>query len=203
MSVEVLLRQRPRRAPLMGSAAAFAVVTVAAYLAFIAWDQTPSMPGAAPDYAFWQLAGVVIVVAAESVVAGRVGRPWLGVITIPLALTVCFSIDAATDGPPNQGLWPIGAFTLAVGAAAGVAALAWPAAELIGPAHESQPTPDEVRRKVAQVGCWTVFAWGGLLALAGLIPVPLGSFLSGVALMALKYGPVSRLIRGTDARVPQ
>jgi hypothetical protein len=89
---------------------------VVSYGAFVAWDQDGS-------YAWWQIAGLAIVPAALAVWSGRVRAIWPTASAATGALTICFSIDAATDAE-NDGLWPVGAFLLAAGTLAGFALIA-------------------------------------------------------------------------------
>jgi ABC-type transport system involved in cytochrome c biogenesis permease component len=67
--------------------------------------------------------GCGAVLAALAFATGRRGRPWLASVVVPLVLTVCYSVDAATD-PDADGLWPVGAGLVALGSLAGSVAVA-------------------------------------------------------------------------------
>lgn len=100
---------------------------VALYLAFLGWDQSPDtdpVTGAKTGpYQPWQVlatgAGLILV----AFVAGRAGRGRLVTLLLPLALTACFAVDAATDSDAD-GLWVIGALLVAVGSLLATAAVA-------------------------------------------------------------------------------
>lgn len=100
---------------------------VAAYLAFLGWDQRkdrdPVTGAESGPYAAWQVAGLGVVLAVLAFEAGRRGRPWLASAVIPVALTASFSVDAATDAD-GDGLWPVGAALVALGSFAGAAVVA-------------------------------------------------------------------------------
>jgi peptidoglycan/LPS O-acetylase OafA/YrhL len=104
-----------------------AAAVVAIYWAFLGWDQhkdldpvTGAMTG---PYQPWQVITCGIVLAAVVFAAGWRGRTWVAVLVVPVVLTACFSVDAATD-PDGDGLWPIGAALVAVGSLLGTAAVA-------------------------------------------------------------------------------
>lgn len=104
-----------------------AVAVVAVYLAFLGWDQQPDVD---PDsdaqtgpYRPWQLVGAGIGLIFIAFLAGRAGRGKLVTAMLPLTLTVCFAVDAATD-PNADGLWILGAALVAVGSLLGTAAVA-------------------------------------------------------------------------------
>jgi hypothetical protein len=113
--------------------AAFVLIsaaTAAAYLGWLGWDQhKDSGPGGevSGPYEAWQVIGLVAVLVAVAVVGGRRGHPVAAVLGMTLTMTVCFSVDAATDAD-GDGLWPVGAFLVAAGTSTGIslaAALAW------------------------------------------------------------------------------
>ena len=102
------------------------VATLADYVGWLGWDQTKHL---GPDgflhgpYEPWQVVGVVLVLGVIAAAAGLRRQPWVAVVVTTLVMTVCFSVQGATD-PLNDGLWPIGAFMVAAGTCAGVALVA-------------------------------------------------------------------------------
>jgi peptidoglycan/LPS O-acetylase OafA/YrhL len=103
--------------------------TAATYAAFLAWDQEKDLDPATGQlsgpYEAWQVVGCGAVLAALAFETGRRGHMWLASTVVPVVLTACFSVDAAT-GEDSDGLWPVGAALVAIGsfaAALGVAAL--------------------------------------------------------------------------------
>jgi peptidoglycan/LPS O-acetylase OafA/YrhL len=117
---------------------ALGAATAAAYGAFLGWDQhkdvDPATGSVSGPYQAWQVVGCGAVLAALAFETGRRGRPWLASVVMPVVLTLCFSVDAATD-PDADGLWPIGAALVAIGSFAGAAAVA-----AVG-AHIGRPHP--------------------------------------------------------------
>lgn len=108
------------------AAAALLAGVVAGYLAFLGWDQHRDVDEAGTEsgpYQAWQVVGYGAVLAGLAFAAGRRGHPWVATVVIPVAVTGCFAVDAATDADAD-GLWVIGAALLAIGAAAGTAAVA-------------------------------------------------------------------------------
>jgi hypothetical protein len=103
--------------------AVLVVATVADYMAWLGWDQHKDVH---PDgslsgpYETWQVAGFVLILVALTVWVSRRGHIVLGTVVVPVVLTICFSIDPATDSE-NDGLWPVGAAAVLFGSALGVA----------------------------------------------------------------------------------
>jgi hypothetical protein len=103
-----------------------AVATLANYLAWLGWDQKKDI---SPDgsisgpYQPWQVVGLVLGVVLISAIGGWRGYPWVASIVTAVVLTLCWSVDAVTD-PGNDGLWPVGAITVAVGAFTGLTIVA-------------------------------------------------------------------------------
>jgi peptidoglycan/LPS O-acetylase OafA/YrhL len=101
--------------------------TAATYGAFLAWDQhkdyDPATGQLSGPYKAWQVVGCGVVLAGLAFETGRRGRMWLASIVVPVVLTACFSVDAAT-GEDSDGLWPIGAGLVALGSFAGTLAVA-------------------------------------------------------------------------------
>lgn len=114
-----------------GSTPAWALALVGAvvaiYLAFLGWDQrkeTDPVTGVQTGpYEPWQVIGVGIGLAMVAFIAGRAGRAKLVTAVLPLTLTACFAVDAATD-PDADGLWVIGAALVALGSLLGTGAVA-------------------------------------------------------------------------------
>jgi peptidoglycan/LPS O-acetylase OafA/YrhL len=117
-----------RRAPVrsLGWCAGITATAVAAYGAFLAWDQhkdrDPVTGVETGPYEPWQVAGFGLVLAAVAFAAGWFGRAWIAVALIPLSLAACFALDAATDNGAG-GLWLVGAVLVAVGALVATAAV--------------------------------------------------------------------------------
>jgi len=101
--------------------------TVAAYGAFLGWDQRkdldPATAALTGPYQPWQVIGLAAAAALLAFEAGRRGRPGLAVLMVPVVLTACFSVDAATEAD-GDGLWPIGAALVALGSLLGTGAAA-------------------------------------------------------------------------------
>jgi hypothetical protein len=101
--------------------ATLGVATLADYVGWLGWDQTKFL---GPDgslhgpYEPWQVVGVVLVLGVIAATACVRRRPGVAVVVTTLVMTVCFSVQVATD-PLNDGLWPIGAFMVAAGTCAG------------------------------------------------------------------------------------
>lgn len=108
-------------------ALAVAVAVIANYLAFLGWHQEketdPATGAQTGPYQPWQVVGVGIGLIIVAFIAGRYGRAKLVTAVLPLTLTACFALDAATE-PDADGLWVIGAALVAVGSLLGTAAVA-------------------------------------------------------------------------------
>lgn len=106
---------------------AIVVAVAVVYLAFLGWDQhadiDPETGEQTGPYQPWQVIGVGIALILIAFIAGRAGRAVLVTTMLPLTLTACFVIDAATD-PNADGLWVIGATLVAVGSLLGTGAVA-------------------------------------------------------------------------------
>lgn len=109
-------------------ALAVAVAVVAVYLAFLGWDQRrdvdPLTGAQTGPYQPWQVVGTAIGLLLVAFIAGRAGRTVLVSVVLPLTLTVCFAVDAATD-PDADGLWVIGAALVAFGSLLSTGAVAF------------------------------------------------------------------------------
>lgn len=124
------------KASLLKTVALTALVTGAAYLALLGWDQTRDVQ---PDgrqtgpYQAWQVVMLALVIALTAAAAGLRHRPAVATTVATIALTTCWTIDAATDPPTgNDGLWPVGAVIVAVGTFAGVALVSSVVAHVAG-----------------------------------------------------------------------
>jgi hypothetical protein len=103
-----------------------AVATLANYLIWLGWDQEKDISpdgSASGPYQPWQVVGLVLAVVLISAIAGWRGYPWVAGIVPAVVLTLCWSVDAVTD-PDNDGLWPVGAIMVAVGAFTGLTIVA-------------------------------------------------------------------------------
>jgi hypothetical protein len=89
-----------------------AVVVVAAYLAFLGWDQhkdlDPVTQQETGPYEAWQVIGIGLVLTALALVAGWRRRVWPVVVALPIAITGCVAADWGSDAD-SDGLWVIGA----------------------------------------------------------------------------------------------
>jgi hypothetical protein len=88
------------------------VLTVAAYLAWLGWDQQRNSDGTGP-YEAWQVIGLALTLAAVAAAASwgsaDLAQSMVVVILMAAALTVPASIDWATDNTPDANLWMLGA----------------------------------------------------------------------------------------------
>lgn len=100
-------------------------VVVAGYFALLGWHR-PKTLGADGyqhgPYEKWQVALLVVALAILAAWCGWVGWGVLGMIIATAALTLMFSVEAATR-VDSDGLWPIGALLVAAGTIAGSLAL--------------------------------------------------------------------------------
>ena len=85
--------------------------------------QCSAAPCGGGPYEPWQVVGAVLVLGVIAAMAGWLRRPWVAVVMNTLVMTVCFSVSAGID-PGDDGLWPVGAFIVAVATCAGVAVVA-------------------------------------------------------------------------------
>ena len=103
---------------------AMALSTLIAYAAWLGWDQTKELGADGylhGPYQWWQVAGLALMVLALAATGERLGHPVISAVMITAALTLAWSVDAATDpGMENDGLWPIGSVVIAVSSFAGV-----------------------------------------------------------------------------------
>jgi hypothetical protein len=120
------------------------VGTFANYIGWLGSDQTKTLGSDGylhGPYEPWQIVGAVLVLVLIAGVAGWRRHPWTAVATATLVMTVSFSLTAATD-PRSDGLWPIGAFIVAVGTFLGVGVVALVANAYGGGTAPGHSTPD-------------------------------------------------------------
>lgn len=76
-------------------------------------------------YQPWQVAGLVLGLTALAAFAGWRRLPHVGIAVIPVTMTLCWSVDAATQTETyGASLWPIGAAMVAAGTLVGVTLVA-------------------------------------------------------------------------------
>jgi hypothetical protein len=115
----------------LGSAVLWAAVTaavvVAGYLGFLGWHRQkvvdPVTGHESGPYQPWQVVAFGLVLAVLAFVAGWRGNLVTVVVVLPLALTACFALDAATSAG-QDGLWVIGAALVGFGSLVGTAVVA-------------------------------------------------------------------------------
>jgi hypothetical protein len=104
-----------------------AVLTIAAYLGWLGWDQQRNLDGSGP-YEAWQVVGLALILATMTAIvswqSAEVTQPLASVAVITALLTLAFSIDAATDRTPDASFWPLGALFLYSGTASGLVVVA-------------------------------------------------------------------------------
>jgi hypothetical protein len=124
------------------------VATFANYVGWLGWDTTKEI---GPDgnlhgpYEPWQVVGVVLVLGVIAVAAGWRRHPWVAVAVTTTVMTVSISVQGATE-PRNDGLWPIGAFMVAIGTFLGVGLVAFLADAFAGDRSSEQPSTGWHRR---------------------------------------------------------
>lgn len=109
------------RAAVFPTAAISGTAGVLGYLALLGWDQERDIKpggGTTGPYEAWQIIALGAVVGVVSIWAGLRERPMVGAASLTVALTTCFVLDHAFE-KATDGLWPIGAISLAAGAAVG------------------------------------------------------------------------------------
>jgi hypothetical protein len=108
------------------TAAGSSLVTLGGYVGFLAWDQAKGLGADGYQhgpYQPWQVWAVCVVVALAAAWAGLRRQPITGAFAATITMTVAWSVDAATDGE-DDGLWPVGAFLVALATLAGFSLLA-------------------------------------------------------------------------------
>lgn len=99
------------------------VLTVAAWLVWLGWDQ-PRNPDETGPYEAWQVVGLAltlaVVAAASSWWSADLSQAMVVVVLMAAALTVPASIDWATDKTPDASFWMLGAGFLFAGTMLGL-----------------------------------------------------------------------------------
>lgn len=102
--------------PRWAAAAGLVVLTAASWFAWAGWGFAE--PG---RFAGWQIAGTAGCLIAIALLAPRWLPGWLVGVVVPLSFTAAWAVTAASTD--DQGLWPIGAFLVLLGTAAGALVL--------------------------------------------------------------------------------
>lgn len=92
------------------------MLTAASWFAWAGWGFAG--PG---RFAVWQITGTAVCLIAIALLAPRWLPGWLVGVVVPLSFTAAWSVTAASTD--DQGLWPIGAFLVLLGTAAGALVL--------------------------------------------------------------------------------
>ena len=99
------------------------VLTVAAWLGWLGWDRQRN-PDETGPYEAWQVVGLAltlaVVAAASSWWSADLSQAMVTIVLMAAALTVAFSVDAATEKSPDANLWPVGAGFLFAGSMLGL-----------------------------------------------------------------------------------
>jgi hypothetical protein len=107
-------------APLLAAGA------VAVWVGWLGWEAgytTDADTGAVSGpYAWWQVAGCVVSLGVLAGVGGRFLNPLVVAPVVAVPFAVAWSVDAASAD--ESGLWPVGAFLVLAGTAAGSAVVA-------------------------------------------------------------------------------
>lgn len=108
----------------LAATAAAAAATLLAYLGWLGWDQhqhrVPGTINFEGPYETWQVYGLATTLAVLAVVVTWRQLGGVAVATIPLVLTVSWSVDAADEKTIGANLWPVGAVFLAIVSLLGV-----------------------------------------------------------------------------------
>ena len=103
---------------------ALAVVTAAAYSAFLAWDSEyqidPVTKVASGPYEAWQVIGLGAVCVIAAAIAGWHRQTLLVVLVMPLVLMIAFILTAMADKSTGDGLFMVGAIMMFVGSFVGL-----------------------------------------------------------------------------------
>jgi hypothetical protein len=115
---------RAQRAELLCAAA---VATEVNWLGWLGWHRR-STRGADGylhgPYHPWQVVGLIVVLGLIAAVLGRANKAVLGAGIVTVVMTLSFASDATAHPEDNDGLWPFGAYLLALGTYGGVCAVA-------------------------------------------------------------------------------
>jgi hypothetical protein len=110
----------------VAGAVVVAALTAAVWYAWLGWDheyQIDPVTGiASGPYEAWQVVGCVLTLLALALAAGVLIHPAVPIAVMPLAFTVAWSIDAASQD--ETGLWGVGAILILFGSLVGSAVVA-------------------------------------------------------------------------------
>ncbi|MER5623990.1 hypothetical protein ABT061_23430 [Streptosporangium sp. NPDC002544] len=119
---------------------ALAAASLLNYLVWLGWDRERVVE---PDgslsgpYEPWQVVGLVACLGILAVLAGRLGLPKIGTISVAGVMWLCWSIDAAVSD--DSGLWAVGAVMLLPAVLLGVGLVAFLAASRKATGRETRP----------------------------------------------------------------
>jgi hypothetical protein len=104
-------------------ALAAGLMTVAAYMAWLGWDQRRNPDGTGP-YEAWQVIGLALTLttlaAASSWRSTDIAQSMMVGVIMAAVLTMSASIDWATDQVHDANLWIVGAIYLFAGSTLGL-----------------------------------------------------------------------------------
>lgn len=127
----------------VGTATMALLGTAIAYMAWLGWDQTYDLQ---PDgsrtgpYQTWQVLGLTLTIGALAWASALRHGSVIGCLLITLTLTVCWSVDAATNAEVD-GLWIIGAALVFIGSASGTSLTALVAKATMGSRRVASGSP--------------------------------------------------------------
>src|SRR3954452_11193 len=119
-------RVRVRAVAVAACGLVLAALTAATWYGWLGWDheyQIDPVTGiASGPYEAWQVVGCVLTLLALALAAGVLIHPAVPIAVMPLAFTVAWSIDAASQD--ETGLWGVGAILILFGSLVGSAVVA-------------------------------------------------------------------------------
>ena len=120
------------------------ILTMAAWLGWLGWDQQRNPDGSGP-YEAWQVVGLaltlVVVAAACSRRSADLAQSMLVVLLMAAALTVPAAISWATEETPDASFWPLGASFLFAGTTLGLWVVAALTRAVLQWTHRRGPPP--------------------------------------------------------------
>ncbi|RCG33133.1 hypothetical protein DQ384_01450 [Sphaerisporangium album] len=122
---------RPSRATTFAAPAALAFASLLNHLLWLGWHRPKILQpdgGQTGPYEPWQIAGLVIVLAALGVAAGLSRRPVLSTVVVAGVTWLAWTADAATSD--DSGLWAVGALLMLPALFLGVGLVAWATAKV-------------------------------------------------------------------------
>lgn len=115
-------------AALIPTVVTVAVATLVGYLALLGWDQrydtAPNGIDESGPYSTWQVVCLVAVLVGCAAWGGWHGRVGATAVVVTTVLTISWSVNAVLSAGGDQGLWPIGAISIAVWTGLGTAVVA-------------------------------------------------------------------------------